>query len=260
MRLIIFLLLPTLLSCGKSEVTDNKGQVEVSEEIVTTVPIDSNVIKKEVEPNLDEGEILPVKLTDQIRGEGVLVMKSEPEGLSSEDTLSVYNSDNSSYVSWCYENNYFKVKSDNYNLLEITTEVLTDYNINPRAFYPEYQIIHFEVVEENEKYYEVILNAKNNTVKRIPKSSNWKYYTWEEYLKTVYVMYGGDNPLKAEPKEESNIIYKFNDYFFKVVKIKGDWAKIQCNDDCKECDKGNLEGWIKWKDGNKLLVSLGIIC
>jgi hypothetical protein len=262
-RLIIFLLLPILLSCGKSEESENQGQIEASEEVgaeQTTALTESNAHKKEVQPNLNEGEILPVNLTDRIRGMGVLVMKSEPDGLSLKDTLTVLNSDNTPFLSWCYKSEYFKVKSDSYKLFEVTNEVLENYKIEPRAFYPEYQIIHFEVLGEIGNYYEVILNPENNTIKRIPKSSNWKFYTWEEYLNTVYLMYGSDNPLRAAPEEDAKVIYKFNDYFFKVIEIKGDWVKIQCNDDCKKCDKGNLEGWIKWKDGERLLVSLGIIC
>lgn len=213
--------------------------------------------------DLDQGEIYPVRIADPMNGIGVIVMKSIGEGFSTGETVELLNEDNTVYAQWNYDNESFEIEGNKSGLFSVNDNQLKeDYNFAPRAFFTEYHIIHFEVMSKDGAFCEVLINPDKGITKRINlKFSQFNYYSWEEYLRRLYLNYDPKtNPLKKSPNEQSEIAYKYNDYFFRVMEFKGDWIKVQCNSDCKMCDKGELTGWIRWKEGKRLLISIGIIC
>lgn len=208
------------------------------------------------------GEVYPIRYSPPINGIGVLVKKTDETGGSNNDTLTVLNADGTDYLSFL-KGKYLTVDGESYEPSEVNERRLCEqHNVCLRQFYPEYDIVHFDVLEENEDTYKVLIDDDNDITKLIGKDTSLlEFYTWKEYLTEYYLSFNPEsNPLREAPSEEASITYKYNDYFFKGVEVQGDWMKIRCNSDCKECDKGDLTGWIKWKEGDKLLVSIGIIC
>jgi len=92
----------------------------------------------------------------------------------------------------------------------------------------------------------------NKTVK------NLKFETWEKHiLKTFAIEFNkNENPLRRTP----NGIIKNVDFSkierFSAVEFKGEWLKVNWDtesnpdNDPKKADFG----WIKWKEGEKLLI------
>ncbi|MEQ8576880.1 MAG: hypothetical protein RIB63_22630 [Fulvivirga sp.] len=248
----------------------NSGQNIESQAGAKPVAKDSlsatNLIKKEdraiITKNPNQGEIYPIKPAGRINGVGVLVMKTGKDLLSTE-TIELFNDDMSIYAQWNYNDESFTIDNEPVPLFSVDAiRLKDDHEFLPRAFFTEYQIIHFEVKSKDGSYYEVLVNPDRRTTKKVRiSSSHFEYYTWEEYLKLFYLMFDPlKNPLRESPDEQSEIVYKYNDYFFKAVEIRGDWVKLKCDGDCKPCDNGELVGWVKWKEGTTILLSIGYIC
>jgi hypothetical protein len=53
-----------------------------------------------------------------------------------------------------------------------------------------------------------------------------------------------------------------NDYSFLIEDIQGDWIRIGCAELCGSgCDSGKkYNGWIRWRKGDKLLITLAYAC
>ncbi len=255
------------VSCSSpDEKRKEKSQIEKDSEVSSglTSPNKIGETSQEKVIDLEKGEFYPIDLNDWVYGIGILIMNRVYEGFSEDDTVKIHNVDNSIYVSFNYTNKYFSIEDSIYDLYYVDNDVLekkTEHVFKPRSFYPEYHTIHLEVLRKGSDYYEVLIDPKNGLTKRVKMNlSGFTYYSWEEYLKTIYLSFDSrTNPLKESPSEQSIVVYKYNDYFFKAIEVKGDWIKVKCSD-CKLCDKGDLTGWVKWKDGKKLLIEIGIVC
>lgn len=137
--------------------------------------------------------------------------------------------------------------------------------INPRVFItsPDYFTLILDCVEINDKNYVVIVDGKNNKKGLISKSDkNFKFQTFEEFIRD-YAALGVDfdrenNLLHKLPNKNSEIIkndlqekYKFWNGEF--IELKGDWMKMKL-------EETNEIGWIKWRNGNKILIRIYYIC
>jgi hypothetical protein len=98
----------------------------------------------------------------------------------------------------------------------------------------------------------------------MPKDKSYKgyyaYETWEHLLKRAefvnfrdnYSVYGAPNGNKIF----ENTDQKFLPYG--VIEVSGDWIKVKKGIGRESNFKGieNAEGWVKWKDENKILVNI----
>ena len=266
MRKLLYKLLLIFIACSSPDQNgDDKNQIEKENEASSglTSPNKIGETPQERVIDLDQGEIYPVRIADPMNGIGIIVMKSIGDGFNTRETIELLNEDNTVYAKWNYHNESFEIEGNISALFSVSDNRLKeDYDFSPRVFFTEYHIIHFEVMNKDGTFYEVLVNPDKGVTKRLSlKSSQFNYFSWEEYLKRLYLSYDpNSNPLRKFPDGQSEIVYKYNDYFFKVIEVKGDWVKIKCSSDCKLCDKGDLAGWVKWKYGKKLLIEIGIIC
>jgi len=149
-------------------------------------------------------------------------------------------------------------------------------NIYSKFYKPDYGIMHFVCLQAAEKYYKVVVNY--NTIKYLPKSKDYKFITWINYIMQSFgVRRNGLKPeshqsLRTMPSVNADTLAIPGKYeMFCPVEVNNDWVKVKfdCfyNDDnnkhegepCKnyisEC-KNPITGWIKWKDGNKILIDI----
>ena len=64
-----------------------------------------------------------------------------------------------------------------------------------------------------------------------------------------------ENPLRTEPLDNSTVIpnnSKYKIWRAEKIELKGDWIKVKTSD--KE------EGWVKWKQGNEIIIRLYFAC
>lgn len=209
-----------------------------------------------------EGEIYPVRLEEEISGVGVLSYKSpEPYSEGAGGGIEILNLDGSVYCTISLEEGTVTFEGEEVIQIENTQRLLDEYQFNPRFFYPEYEFMEFVVLNVSDNHYHISVDSGSNEKMIRKDESHFIYHSWEDYIQTKYLSFDPqENPIRVAPNDSSGIVYPYNDYFFKAIEVQGDWIKIECNDDCKTCDKGKLTGWIKWREGKELLVSTGSVC
>lgn len=153
----------------------------------------------------------------------------------------------------------------------ITTKGKVKYSRNdttnplaPRVFNPNPDyfrlILDCNVIQS--KYYEVIIDRGSSTKAYIKKSDPlFKLQTIEEHI-TEWGSIGIDfnraeNNLHEEPNSNSEIIHHNLEKKYKIwqgefLKISGDWLQISIDE--KE------QGWIRWRNGNQILIRMYYAC
>lgn len=241
-----------VLSCGTKGNKEADTAVE-KEQSSTTEPKKSTELK---------GEIYPVRLDEEISGIGVLSYKGpEPFSEGTGSRIEILNLDGSIYCTISLEEGAITFDGGEVVQIDNTQRLSEEYHFNPRLFYPEYELLEFVVLNISESHYHISIGSVSDEKMVRKGGSQFDYHSWEDYIQTKYLSFDPkENPIRVAPDNDSEIVYAYNDYFFKAIEVQGDWIKIECNNDCKTCDKGKLTGWIKWKEGKKLLVSTGSVC
>jgi hypothetical protein len=138
----------------------------------------------------------------------------------------------------------------------------------PYFFKPDYGLCSFVCLEKTKAYFRILINDKEEG---FLKNENDKHFkTWESLLinSTVERLDINSNPLKESPGDDQRAIVLT--YTIKVdrlevidvIELKGQhWINVRfsksgqmpCTPDCGT-------GWIKWREGDKLLVDILRLC
>ncbi|OIQ19365.1 MAG: hypothetical protein BM557_06580 [Flavobacterium sp. MedPE-SWcel] len=140
--------------------------------------------------------------------------------------------------------NYF---GDTISIIDINKNRLPDIIINV-----EDDFLQLQCLSQDSLYYNVKLN--DNQIGLISKKQDKVVLkTWDEYILNAFCVEFNPvtNPLLQQPDENSKKVIFNEDEFYLPVAIKDNWLKVKWGDD------DNLSyGWIKWKDGNNLLIKI----
>ncbi|MDB9954821.1 hypothetical protein OAD49_04595 [Flavobacteriaceae bacterium] len=183
-------------------------------------------------------------LSQDIKSDGVLIVgKTNHYGLN-DKSLKILNLDGSDYID-IYINEDGEILKSNTDSLKI------------RAFFPDYNIIIFDS-KKTDNDYKVFVNEK---WKKIKSGNNLSFVLWEDFIEQIYLGLTNQSPLYSEKNTKSKIIENYKNYYYEVLTRDEEWLKVRCWIDCEGCPQGEIiEGWIKWRKKQKLLVELYYIC
>jgi hypothetical protein len=257
-KLLIVVMVLFFTSCGKKN-NQNSENLNSTNEPINNGQEQSIYIEEAGEDKEDEDNL---HNANYVNGLGVLVYQGIMDRESSiPDTVKLYNKDSSVYALFSLSKNFLSINGETIELFDIGEKKLVrQYDFQPRVFEPEYEIIHFEVVDQSEKFYEVIINRSSDTKYIEKRSKLFDYLSWNEYLLTSYINFPKNiQKLKSQPSNDSKEIELDKDLIFRPVEVQGDWIKVVCDNGCGEC-KEKVSGWVKWKKGNILLIELRFVC
>src|ERR1041385_689340 len=144
--------------------------------------------------------------------------------------------------------NWDKLKFYNLNRVPIYFNQ-TDYFVKP-----DYEIFcPLKVTEERGGYFLTIVHGQHVLFDKT--DTTLTFQTWEDYI--VHSVSGvgfnpKHNPIRQQASETSAILPYEHDTSYHPVKIIGDWLLLRKYD--KEY------GWIKWRDGDHLLIDIFYLC
>ncbi|WKK86364.1 hypothetical protein QYS48_05205 [Marivirga arenosa] len=143
---------------------------------------------------------------------------------------------------------------------------------------PDYGIVQVVVLDSVEEAYKVLVNEKD--IKYVPKSPNYIFWTWEEYLKKSHGIRRRienndfkNQPIKEKPNDLSETVQIPDDKheLFCVLEVKGDWIKVKydcfynspknpnegmpCSAYITDCPS-SATGWLRWRIGNRITVDI----
>jgi len=145
-------------------------------------------------------------------------------------------------------------------------EVLTlkDYHkrknwLQPEVMQVDAYHLNFRCKSQTEKWFEVVVNNEKGSTMWLKRSEQTKFQSWKEYLISMF----GIARLNAKiqgiyeaPDEGAKKIETQGKDCFQVRDMKGDWIEIYSSDECNSEDRTEIKSaWIKWKEGEKILIS-----
>ena len=130
--------------------------------------------------------------------------------------------------------------------------------LKPETMWLDYFSFNFRCIERKNGWFKVIVNNETNDALWIKKSQEINFSSWEDYLIGMFGvsrLMPKSNPISSLPTTESTIImFNYVDCF-EVVSMKGDWIEIRSASYCEiEEDQRINSAWIRWKEGNYLLI------
>jgi len=133
--------------------------------------------------------------------------------------------------------------------------------LKPEILWLDYSSFVFRCLTVNDNWLKVMVNNETGETLWLKKNDLTTFKDWEKYLKEMFgVARLPDQKQKIRSFPTGNsqeIIYQGQDCF-QVKSMKGDWIEIFTADYCdKSYTDSNAKiksGWIKWRQGNKLLI------
>ncbi len=134
--------------------------------------------------------------------------------------------------------------------------------LKPETLWLDYSSFNFRCESKNNGWYEVIVNNQTGKTFWIKKERFTEFLTWEKFLKSKFVVERlpkYKQAIRQLPSNDSAKIKYVGKDCFQVKSMKGEWIEIFTSDFCKSGygDSKTTEiqsGWIKWKNGNTLLI------
>lgn len=131
---------------------------------------------------------------------------------------------------------------------EGSIENVYDPTITPIFFKPDYGIFYLVCVSEEKNNYEIQID-KESTAMLSKREGGINFLSWNDFLLSttgISNLNWEKNPLKKKPGNESITLEVSEEDGFVVVKVSNEWIQVSN-------EEGQI-GWIKWKQGNKLLI------
>lgn len=220
-----------------------------------------------------ESDSLKVLLNTQMKSLGVVYFIRDEEVLDTVSNLIIYNKDGSVYadLSTLY-GGVFLINGDKYPVETIDDSLcslLYKHGFKPKEFQPINTYIQFECKAIVDKYYEVFINKERNLTKFIKRSDTYfAFDPWNKHIFNCFIGFSSiRNPLRKRPDDNAPVYeyftYEIRNYDFKVAEIKGDWMKIKsiypsCDD--RPVSKNKYNGWIRWRENNKVVIKTYYEC
>lgn len=133
--------------------------------------------------------------------------------------------------------------------------------LKPEILWLDYSQFVFRCLTNNDSWLNIVVNNETGETLWLKKSDLTTFKNWENYLTEMFGVARLPNQqqkIRVSPTDNSDeIIYKGQDCF-QVKSMKGEWIEIFTADYCDESytdSKTKIKsGWIKWRQGNKLLI------
>lgn len=176
---------------------------------------------------------------DRVRAAGVISFQ-----LEANDRLTIYNLDSASFgeVVMNEDGSYFT--------LNLPRKVVARWMI-PQDDFSSFNF-DAEPPDSAGDYLEIYVNSGKRLVKRT--EVKYTFSTWTEYLQSSRVELKSCNLLKDTAGKP---IAFSKDQVFEVTEVNGDLIHVRSSKECVSDGAAyrDMEGWLRWKSGNDLLIN-----
>lgn len=133
--------------------------------------------------------------------------------------------------------------------------------LKPEVLWLDYSALNFRCKTKAKGWYEVIVNNQTGKTFWIKNNRLTEFLSWESYLKNMFGIQRISNfkqAIKKSPAKNSSETKYVGKDCFQVKSMKGEWIEIftphYCKDGYTDSKTKIQSGWIKWKNGNILLI------
>jgi hypothetical protein len=130
--------------------------------------------------------------------------------------------------------------------------------LKPEAYNPLYDLLAFRCRSRKDGWMEVIVNNNSGTSYWLKESEVYQYIDWLTFLQQKKCISPAktDIPILDSPEDDANAIKVNSKDCFGIKNMKDDWIEITLPAFNDEKSDGNSRktGWIRWKNGDVLLI------
>ncbi|MEZ0005058.1 hypothetical protein ABH942_000401 [Flavobacterium sp. 28YEA47A] len=128
--------------------------------------------------------------------------------------------------------------------------------LKPEGFFLDYDQLIFRCKSEERFWIEIIVNNETGESYWIRKTKSVDLDTWDGFLKNAFMVSRNSFPqeIKTQPSDAARTIPFEDEDCFQVKSMKGDWIQIFTAPHCDETSNPIKSGWIRWKEGNEILI------
>lgn len=139
----------------------------------------------------------------------------------------------------------------------VTSEYVENEAFRPFAQKLDYSVLVLKCVSEDDTQFEVIVNETSGLRKFIRKSDQlFQFQRWEDHILDLFAVDFDQtkNPLRRTPSENAPLVQPVEQVFYQPVEIRKNWLKVRLEDTGGSKPKARGTGWIKWREGDELLI------
>lgn len=126
-------------------------------------------------------------------------------------------------------------------------------DINCRAYYPDYGIIFFDGFKQKDNKYKIYCN---DVWCYISIENYTKYISWNDFIvKYAFISTTRFNPVRIAPQINAQTIdLDYANVYFLAKRIEQEWMFVDIY--LIEQTFPFKQGWLRWRDNNKLLIDI----
>lgn len=134
----------------------------------------------------------------------------------------------------------------------------------PETLKLDYDLLYLRAVSISRYWIEVVVNDAPERPRSFPRTV-WvardavQFRTWTEFLLEVFcveTLEPSTNPVRSGPGEAFPQVGSSENLNLHVVAIQGSWARVE---DVDGTEASTLRGWIRWRDGDRLIVTYSLL-
>jgi len=132
--------------------------------------------------------------------------------------------------------------------------------LKPEAYNPLYDLLAFRCISKKDGWIEVMVNNNTGQTFWIKSSDITLFSDWLTFLQKGKCISRGKTEVQILEKPEENakqIEFNGKDCFG-IKSMKDEWIEITIPMEDKKGDSEEKTGWMKWKNGNDLLIKYSI--
>ncbi|MFA8301437.1 MAG: hypothetical protein ACEPOV_14820 [Hyphomicrobiales bacterium] len=178
--------------------------------------------------------------------EGVLIINFDYLHLNKQASVNFYDKEGEALAQIYFDRIILNQQNNISN--SIIEDVFCDY-FNCFFFDIEYSLVIINGLKRGDEFFTVF----NDKEVYININESVSFQTLEKHVEENIISLTQESPLRILARDESEIIENYLDYDYEVIEVIGDWLKVKCFKDVYGLD---FEGFVKWREDNKLLIKI----
>lgn len=122
--------------------------------------------------------------------------------------------------------------------------------------------VYFRILEEKNNQLLIVWNEEPKKTLWVKKEEYFVILNWIDFLNSFDALsIGWKTKLKASPSDSVKNIEQINCGAYEAVQLRGNWLEVKSIDNCfdgygvGQTEYKEISGWVRWTDGEKLLVT-----
>lgn len=139
--------------------------------------------------------------------------------------------------------------------------------LRPITLWLDYALLAFRVHTVAADAFEVVVDEATGQTRWLRAQPGLVYKPWAQYLVENVTAFdrldAATNPLRAAPDPHAAPLpYEApgDRDCFAATEVRGEWVRVTYAELCMPDDAPPLDGWVRWRDADALLIGYGLAC